>query len=76
MNKFIILCGGSLFWCELSDFWGFTKTDEDPHPLHCVVMTIFQGKMNLKSKPYGRYFRSLNELLCPVGAIFVYLFLR
>ena len=43
MNKCVILCGQSLFWCELSEFWNFMKTDEETNPLHCVVMTIFQG---------------------------------
>ena len=43
MNKFRILSGKSYFWYELSDFWDFMKTDEELHPLHCVVMTIFQG---------------------------------
>ena len=47
MTKCGILRGESFLWCELSDFWGFMKTDEDPHPLHCVVMTIFQGKLIL-----------------------------
>ena len=46
MTKLGIICGKSLFWCELSDFWGFMKTYEDTHPLHCVVMKILQGKMN------------------------------
>ena len=44
MNKFRILSGKSYFWYELSDFWDFMKTDEEPHPLHCVVIKILQGK--------------------------------
>ena len=38
MTKCGILRGESLFRCELSDFWDFMRTDEEPHPLHCVVM--------------------------------------
>ena len=41
MTKCRILHGESLFWFGLSDFWDFMKTDEDPHPPHCVVMPIF-----------------------------------
>ena len=44
MTKRGILCGKLLFRCELSHFWDFIKTDEDPHHPHCVVMKIFQGK--------------------------------
>ena len=74
MTKYGILCGKSFFRCELSDFWVFMKTYEDPHSLHCVVMTIFQGKINSNRTLYGRFCRSVNERSCPVGAIFMYLF--
>ena len=47
MTKCVLLCGKSFFRCELSDFWDFMKADEEPHPLHYVVMTIFQGKLIL-----------------------------
>ena len=76
MTKCGMLCGGSLFRCGLLDFWGFMKTDKYPYPLHCVVMKIFQGKMNSNRTLYGRFCRSVNEILCPVGAIFMYTFLR
>ena len=76
IKKYVIIFGRSLFWCELSDFWDFTRTDEEPHPLHCVVMTIFQGKRNPYMTLYGRLFHSVNEILRPVGEIFMYLFLR
>ena len=55
MTKCGIHCGESLFWCELSDFWVFLKTDEEPHPLNFVVMTIFQGKMNPNRTLYGGF---------------------
>ena len=47
MTKCGILRVGSLFWCELSDFWYFMTTDEEPHPLHYVVTEIFRGKLIL-----------------------------
>ena len=72
MNKCGILRSESFFWCKLSDFWGFLKTDEEPQPLYCVVMKIFQGRMNPNRTLYVRFFHSVNEILCPVGAIFVY----
>ena len=43
MAKYGILRGKSLFSCELSYYWYFMKTDEEPHPLHYVAMEIFQG---------------------------------
>ena len=76
MTKCGLICGKSLFWCELSVFWDLMKTDEEPHPLHCVVMTIFQGEMNPNRALYGRLCRSVNEIICHVGAIFMYLFPR
>ena len=76
MTKCRILHGESLFRCDLSDFWDFMKTDEDPHPPQCVIMTIFQGKINPNRTLYGRFYRYLNEILCPVGTIFMYIFVR
>ena len=76
VTKCGILRGKSLFWSELSYFWYFMKKNEEPHPLHYVVMTIFHGKINPNRTPYGGFFRSANEILCPVGAISVYLFKR
>ena len=76
MTKCGILHGRSFFRCELSDFWDFMKTDEEPHPLHCVVMTIFQGGVNPNRTLYGRFCRYVNEILCPAGAIFMYIFLK
>ena len=76
INKCGILHGESLFCCELSDFGGFVKIDEDPHPLHCVVMTILQGGVNPNRTLYGRFFRSLNDGFCRIGSIFMYIFLR
>ena len=76
MNKYGIPRGESLFQCELSDFWDLMKIDEDPHPLHYMVMTIFQGEMNSNRTLYGRFYCSVNKILCPVGAIFVYLFIK
>ena len=71
-----IIHGESLNRCGLSEFWHFMKIDEEPHPLHCVVMTILQVKMNPNRKLYERLYCSVNEILCPVGAIFMYLFIR
>ena len=75
MNKEGIFCGESFFRCGLSEFWDFMKTDENYHPLHCVVMTIFQGGMNPNRNIYGRLCRSVNERLYLVGEIFMYIFL-
>ena len=50
------------------------KTDEEPHPLHCVAMKIFQGTMNNKGKTYGRFCCSANGRLYPVGTILMYIF--
>ena len=60
-NKCGILRGESLFWCELLDFWDFMKTDEEPDPLHCVVMTILRGEMNPTRTLYGRFCFPVNE---------------
>ena len=49
------------------------KTDEELHPKHFVVMKIFQGEINPNKTLYGRFCRYVNEILCPVGSIFVYL---
>ena len=76
MDKYGILCGKSLFRCELSYFWYFVKIDEEPYPLYCVVMAIFQGGMNPNRALYGSVCRSVNERLFPVGAILMYLFIR
>ena len=76
MTKYVILCSKSLIWCELSDFWGFMKTYEKIHPLHFVVIKIFQEKINPNMTLYGRFCRYVYETLCPIGAIFMYLFLR
>ena len=75
MNKFRILSGKSYFWYELSDFWDFMKTDEETHPLHSMVMTIFQGEINPNRTLYAGFCSYVNERLCPVGAILMYLFL-
>ena len=40
MTKWGVLRGESLFWCALSDFLGFIKTDEEPHPINFVGMAI------------------------------------
>ena len=48
------------------------KIDEDPHPLNCVVMTIFQGEMNPNRTLYGRLCQSRNERLFPVGGMLMY----
>ena len=74
MNKCVIRRGKSLLWCELSDFGDFMKIDEEPYPLYCVVMKIFQGKMNPNRTVYGGFCRSLNEILFPVGEIFIYIY--
>ena len=76
MTKYIILHGESFFWCGLSDYWDFIKTYEEPHPLNCVVMKIFQDKMNPNRTLNGRFYRYVNERLFPVLAIFMYIFLR
>ena len=60
MTECRIICGKLLFWCELSKFWGFMITDEKPHPPNCVVMTIFQVKMNHNRALSGRLCRSVN----------------
>ena len=72
MTKCGILCGKSLLLCELSDSLDFMKTDEDPHPLHFLVMKILQGGVNPNRTLYGRFCRSVNEILCPFGAIFLF----
>ena len=74
MTKCGILCGKSFFSCEFSDFWDFMNTGEEPHPQHCVFMKILQGGMNPNRTLYGRFCRSVNEILCPVGAILMYFF--
>ena len=74
MTKCGILCHKSLSCFELSYFWGFMKTDEDPYPLYCVVMTILQGKINPNRTLYGRFCDSINERLCHVGLLFMYFF--
>ena len=76
MTRYGILHGKSLFWCELSDFWNFMKKYEEHHPLHCVVMKIFQGGVNPNRTLYGRLWRTENEILCPGSAIFMYIFKR
>ena len=55
MTKCGILCGESLFQCELSELWYFMKKYEGTQQLHCVVMTIFQGKVNSNRTRYGRF---------------------
>ena len=76
MTKCGIIRGESLFWCELTDFWGYMKSNEEPHPLHCVFMTIFQGEMDPNRTLYEGFCRSVNERLCSVGGILMYLFKR
>ena len=73
MPKCGMICGESLFSCELSDFWEFTKTYEDLNPLHFVVMKILQEEMNSSRTLCGRLWHYVNERVCPVGAIFMYL---
>ena len=53
MTKCGIIHGESLFWFELSEFFDFMKTDEDPHTLHCAVMKIFEREMNPNRTLYG-----------------------
>ena len=60
MAKCVIFYGKSLFWCKLSDFWDFMKTDADPHPLHCVVMTIHQGGINPNITLYVKFCHCVN----------------
>ena len=76
MTRFGMICGKSLFLCELSDFWEFTKTYEDLNPLHFVVMKILQEEMNSSRTLCGRLWHYVDERVCPVGAIFIYLSLR
>ena len=69
MTKFGILHCEWLFWCRLSDFWDFMKTEKDPHPLNDVVMKILQGKINPNRTLCGRFCCSINKRLCPVGEL-------
>ena len=43
MTKCGILCGESFFGVNYQTLGCFRKIDEEPHPLHCVFMTILQG---------------------------------
>jgi hypothetical protein len=68
-----ILCGESLFNCELSVLCDLVKTDEGPHACHILVMRIAIGKTNGLKTLYGRLMRHQDVNQCTIGALGLYL---
>ena len=73
-----ILRGESLEKADLSDFLDFTdfQGQSDPHPIHIVMLQVFQGKTNPDHKIYGRTMRHKDYTMCAVGALGFYLWWR
>eukprot|EP00536_Pseudo-nitzschia_multiseries_P001748 jgi/Psemu1/3973/gm1.3973_g len=71
-----VLCGESVFKCELLDLCNLIKYDKVAHACQIFIMQILTGKTNGTKTLHGRVMRNKNVVMCPIGALGFYLMAR